>query len=134
MGYNTDFTGEFYFTKELNLSTYKLIEGLLGCDLRERNDIHNPEELTHVDLEFSYEHGSDIPQGLVWDGSEKTYEMTEKLNLIITEARKLDPDFAVHGEMEAHCEDYDEFWKIVVGADGFLRNIEGEMQNIYKED
>ena len=82
MGYSTEFIGELLFTKELKASEIVKIKSFLGQDCRNHPE-WNAKQLTYIDLEFT-----DDFTGLKWDGSEKTYDLVEKVNLIIDIMKK----------------------------------------------
>lgn len=116
MGYSTDFTGELKFSKELKASELAEVKTFLGEDCRnhpEWESLH----LTHIDLELL-----DDFTGLKWDGSEKTYDLVEKVNLIIKRMRKKYRDFSLYGEMSAQGEDFKDRW--------ILRIVDGEAKRI----
>jgi hypothetical protein len=48
--------------------------------------------------------------GLQWDGAEKTYDLIEKVNLIIHEMQKDFPDFGLQGELLAQGESINDRW------------------------
>lgn len=105
MGYSTDFDGCLKFTSVLTGGEQiAKIETFLGEDCR-----NHPEwcqtGLTYIDLELLKDFS-----GLQWDGSEKTYQLVEKVNLIITEMKKEYPDFGLEGKILAQGEDIDDRW------------------------
>lgn len=108
MGYSTDFTGELKFTKELTASQLAKVKSFLGQDCRQHPEWGNT-ELTYIDLEFTVDF-----TGLIWDGSEKTYDLTEKVNLIIENVCKDFPDFGLKGELLAQGENFDDRWALSV--------------------
>ena len=117
MGYSTDFKGILYFTRELSEDEKYGVENFFSEDCR-----NHPEwgrtDLTHIDLCFCNEE-----DGIEWDGSEKTYDLVDKINLIIKEMRKKVPDFELEGKMIAQGEDIDDRWMIVI-EDGFAKETQ----------
>ena len=61
--------------------------------------------LSYIDLQLT-----DDFSGLEWDGSEKTYDLVEKVNLIIENMRLKYPDFGLTGELLAQGEDNGDVW------------------------
>lgn len=118
MGYSTDFTGELKFTKELKAIELAKIKTFLGEDCR-----HHPEwnatNMTYIDLELT----SDF-SGLKWDGSEKTYQLTEKVNLIIDEMKKDYPDFGLTGNLFAQGERIEDRWVLLIDENGKAKKEE----------
>tara|TARA_Y100000310_G_C20685685_1_gene818792 strand:+ start:799 stop:1224 length:426 start_codon:yes stop_codon:yes gene_type:complete len=108
MGYSTDFNGILYFTKGLNRNEKNELEKFLGADCREHPEWKSP-NLTFIDLEFSYDES-----GLEWDGSEKTYDLAEKINLIVKEMKKKFPDFGLVGEMIVQGQEMDDRWLLKI--------------------
>jgi len=75
--------------------------------------------LTYFDLEFEYDENK-IPIGLRWNGCEKTYDLVEKLNIIIVNTRKKFPNFGLKGKMRAKGEDMNDNWYLKIGDDGLV--------------
>lgn len=112
MGYSTEFIGELLFTKELKASEIVKIKSFLGQDCRNHPE-WNAKQLTHIDLELT-----DDFTGLKWDGSEKTYDLVEKVNLIITMMRKDYSDFGLSGSLLAQGEDIHDKWMLSIDNNG----------------
>ena len=108
MGYSTKFKGVLKFTKELTIPQLTKLKSFLGEDCRDHPEWHR-EDLTYIDLKISKDY-----DGLEWDGSEKTYDLVEKTNLIITEMKKDYPDFGLDGSLLAQGEDNGDIWKISI--------------------
>lgn len=108
MGYSTDFTGELKFTKELKATELAKLKTFMGEDCREHPE-WNATNMTYIDLEIS-----DDFSGLKWDGSEKTYDLVEKVNLIISEMKKDFPDFGLEGSLFAQGEDSTDRWVLLI--------------------
>lgn len=112
MGYSTDFNGELKFKNELSASQLAKINSFLGEDCRKHPE-WDAENMTYIDLVLL-----DDFTGIKWDGSEKTYDLDAKINLITREMRKLYPEFEFVGEMVAQGESMDDRWmlKIIDGV------------------
>lgn len=108
MGYTTKFEGELLFTKELIESQLAKLKTFLDKDCREHPEWES-EHLTYIDLELN-----DTFSGLKWTGAEKTYDLTEKVNLVIKEMQKDYPDFGLEGELIADGEGIDDRWVLKV--------------------
>ena len=117
MGYSTDFRGVLSFTKELNVKERTKLRTFLGEDCREHSEWKRT-DLTYIDLKFA-----DDFTGLEWDGCEKTYELVEKINLIIREMKKSFPDFGLVGVMLAQGEDIEDRWQLVI-ENGIAKRVD----------
>lgn len=106
MGYSTQFEGELKFTTDLKASELAELSKFLGADCREHPE-WGASELSYIDLELT-----DDFSGLKWDGSEKTYELVEKINLVIENMQKKYPDFGLTGELLAQGEEVGDIWKL----------------------
>lgn len=109
MGYSTDFTGELKFNKELAASELSELKKFFGEDCRDHPEWDGASGLYYIDLEFN-----DDFSGIRWNGAEKTYDMPECINMIITNMRKKFPSFGLFGEMLAQGEDYDDRWVLTI--------------------
>lgn len=123
MGYSTQFAGELKFTAELNAEQRAKLEAMLGQDCREHPEWDDDQGLTYIDLQMN-----DDGDGLEWDGSEKTYELVEKVNLVIREMRKAMPEFGLTGSMLAQGEDVGDVWELVIGPSGFAERREFQLE------
>ena len=122
MGYNTDFTGEMYFNQELTGKQIAALNEMLGEDCREHPEwLPVAKDLTWIDLEFN-----DDYSGIQWNGSEKSYDMAAKLNLIVAVMRRTCcPDFGFNGKIEARDEEND--YLIKSKEDGFVEEVALEL-------
>lgn len=111
MGYTTKFKGELKFTTKLTPKQLTKIKSFLGEDCRNHPE-WNKNNLTYIDLELL-----DDLSGLKWNGSEKTYDLVEKVNLIIEEMQKEYSQFGLTGKLIAQGEDIEDRWclKIIDG-------------------
>jgi len=112
MWYCTTFTGQLKFPTDMTIPCLTLVKSFLGKDCREHPEWGHP-ELTYIDLTLT-----DDLSGLEWDWSEKTYDLPEKINLIITEVRKHYPNFTLTGQLNAQGEDFDDRWILEFASDG----------------
>lgn len=87
MGYSTNFEGTLKFTDTITIPMMAIVKTFLGEDCRDHVEWERT-DLSYIDLELS----NDLT-GLCWNGSEKTYDLVEKVNLIITEVQKVYPTF-----------------------------------------
>ena len=113
MGYTTQFKGELKFTNELSAKQINTLDKMFKEDSRNHPE-WEVKDLYYIDLEFN-----DDYTGIRWDGSEKTYGMTEIVNLIITQMRKQWPDSGLSGTMVAQGEELEDRWTLTIGDDGF---------------
>lgn len=114
MGYNTDFEGELLFKDNITVPMLADFKKFLGEDCRDHKEWEGAKDFTYVDLELT----SDM-LGIQWNGSEKSYNMVEIINMIIHNMRKKYPEFGFKGgRMEAKGEDFDDRWAIIVLEDG----------------
>ena|ERR1700753_2318022 len=113
MGYNTTFKGELKFTTDLTSKQLAKVKSFLGEDCREHPEWGDT-GLTYIDLVLL-----DDFSGLKWDDcTEKTYDLPEKVNLVIKNMRKEYPDFGLSGKLSAQGEDSDDRW--------FLNMVDGK--------
>jgi hypothetical protein len=108
MGYTTTFKGVLKFKKELTTSALGKLSTFLGEDCRDHPE-WGATHLTYIDLQLTKDF-----QGLEWDGSEKTYELEEKVNLLIEQMQKDFPDFALEGELSAQGEEPQDRWTLSI--------------------
>lgn len=107
MGYNTDYKGEFKFTRELKGSEIARLKSFFGEDCRDHAEWKGAEDLYYINLEFN-----DDFSGIKWDGCEKTDDLTNYINLIFD---NIDiPNFGLSGKMLAQGEDIDDRYEIVI--------------------
>ena len=91
-----------------------VLNSLLGADIRDHPEWNDTEGLTYIDLDSSY----DYYNAIEWNGSEKSYDMAKKINLLTRVMRQSNPDFKLSGMFKAICEDYNEEYMIVLDEDG----------------
>lgn len=78
-------------------------------------------DLTYIDLEITSE-----GDGLQWNCCEKTYDLVDKINLVIDLMRKEFPDFGLSGEMLAQGEERKDKWRILIDSSGYAVKTERE--------
>jgi len=108
MGYDTQSDGILKFKNELTIPQLTKIRTFLGEDCREHPE-WGKTNLTYIDLELSKDYS-----GLKWDGSEKTYDLKDKINLIITEMKKSFPDFELEGHLLAQGDSIEDRYYISI--------------------
>lgn len=108
MGYSTDFLGELKFTTDLTAKQLAKVKSFLGEDCRDHPE-WNTEDLFYVNLELL-----DDFSGLKWDGSEKTNDLDEIVNVVINEMRKEYPDFGLEGKLLAQGEELTDRWLLSI--------------------
>lgn len=111
MGYNTDFKGKLVFVNELTIPQLKKLQSILGEDCRNHKEWTVP-SLTYIDLQLTEDY-----DGIEWNGSEKTYDLALKINVVINEMRKKFPDFALHGTIKAQGEKFEDRYTIFIDRD-----------------
>ena len=107
MGYNTEFQGVLYFTHPLSKEELSQIESMLGQDIRDHLEWKDKKGLTWINLCLT-----DDNSGLMWNGDEKSYDMLDKIELIIRVMRKINPKFGLYGSMLAQGEEIDDRYYI----------------------
>ena len=112
MGYSTEFKGKLNFTTDLTGKQLAKLETYLGEDCRDHSEWGVP-HLSYIDLKLTKDYS-----GVEWDGSEKTYDLEEKINFIITEMKKEYSEFGFMGELLAQGEDIEDRYLIVIDEDG----------------
>lgn len=121
MGYSTSFTGELKFSRPLTGPELAYLKNhVLGQDVRDNilawsdmryriPDVVDFDCLTWIDLELT-----DNFDGLRWDGSEKTYQLVEKVNLVIAIMTVEFGDFRLTGKLLAQGEDIEDRWELIM--------------------
>ena len=118
MGYSTSFSGALKFKKKLTASQIVKVKSFLGEDCRKHPEWGDT-NLSYIDLQLT-----DDFSALEWDGSEKTYNLQDKVNLIIREMKKDDPDFELEGNLLAQGEFIEDKWSLVIESNtAFRRDI-----------
>lgn len=108
MGYSTEFKGELLFTKELKASELAELNKFFREDCRQHPEWGNT-NLSYIALELNKDFN-----GIQWDGSEKTYDLVDKVNLVIENMKKKFPEFGLTGELLAQGEDVGDVWRLVM--------------------
>lgn len=120
MGYTTTFDGILKFKNEVTTSALGKLKTILGEDAREHGE-WGATHLSYIDFEVSEDFS-----GLQWDGSEKSYDMVDKLNLVIKLMREDHPNFALEGQLLASGEDPSDVWHLVVndaGTEAYMKEV-----------
>ena len=117
MGYSTKFLGELRFTNELTAKQIALLSTFMGEDCRCHSE-WDTKDMTFIDLEINNDF-----TGIRWDGSEKTYDLVEKVNFIIKMMQSKFPSFGLTGEIQAQGEGFDDRWILRI-VDGIAVGIE----------
>lgn len=125
MGYHTEFRGALRFNKKLNARQLTSIKQILGQDCRAHPE-WGVKDLTFIDLTLTADNS-----GIVWDGSENTYHMPELVNAVITQMRRLYPNFGLSGAMAAQGDNVGDCWELYISEDGYAKRrdfvFKGEM-------
>lgn len=118
MGCSTDFTGTIKFKDEATAGQLKFISQFMGEDCRQHPD-WNCNGLTHIDLKICDDFG-----GIEWNGSEKTYDLKEKLELISRMTIDQYPHFRFTGELHAQGDEFDDRYVIRAKDDGTFERLD----------
>lgn len=114
MGYNTIFKGELKFTSEPTAKQLSKLNSMFGEDCREHPE-WGRKDLSYIDLLIT-----DDFTGIRWDdGTEKTYNLEQIVNVVLFQMRKEYPDFGLSGFLSAQGEDAEDRWDLFIGDDGF---------------
>lgn len=117
MGYSTDFFGDLKFKNAPSVAELQKLNEFFDEDCREHPEWGNT-NLSYIDLELN-----DDMSGIRWNGAEKTYDLTEKVNLVIKLMKNDFPDFGLVGELIARGEDRSDNWKMVIDETGFAKAV-----------
>lgn len=107
MGYSTQFNGGLLFAKELKATELAYLKTILGEDCRAHPEWEAGTNMTYMDFEFN-----DNFSGLRWNGAEKSYDMEEKVDLIIRLMKEKFGDFELTGFLAAQGEDASDRWTL----------------------
>jgi hypothetical protein len=115
MGYNTTFKGSLTFKHELSVPQLARLQEFFGEDCRDHKEWDAGKEAGYIDLRMSKGY-----TGIEWDDeTEKTYGLTDSVNVIIREMRKELPEFGLEGQLVAQGEEIDDRWHLIIGDDGW---------------
>lgn len=117
MGYNTDFKGRLEIVHPLTEEQITHLDTILDEDCRDHPEWET-DGLYYVDLVLSSN-----AKYLEWNGAEKTYDLDQLVNVVITQMRKKWPEFSLSGEMFAQGENFDDRWILRIEEDGFAHKI-----------
>jgi hypothetical protein len=115
MGYHTEFRGSLRFNTKLTETQLSAIKQILREDCRDHPE-WGAMDLTYIDLALLSDNS-----GIQWDGSEKTYQMPELVNVVITQMRREFPGFGLSGVMTAQGSAVGDLWELYISDDGFAR-------------
>jgi len=133
MGYNTTFSGELKIEPELNSLQRAYLSAMLGQDCREHSEWD--EAYQSIPEEYKSKHDRKVTQltwmdfelrhvdTIAWNGSEKSYDMTTKVNLIIALMREIMPEFSLSGHMDANGEEVGDIWRLEIDDNGWAKTI-----------
>ena len=108
MGHNTNYKGILKFKNGVTGRQLAKLNKYLGEDCRDHDDWDSG-DLTYIDLEIAKDY-----VGLQYDGTEKSYDMIEKINFLIEEMQKTFPEFSLEGKFLAQGEDIDDRYEIII--------------------
>ena len=115
MGYHTEFRGSLRFNTELTETQLSSIKQILREDCRDHPE-WGAMDLTYIDLALLPDYS-----GIQWDGSEKTCNMPELVNVVIRQMRREFPDFGLTGVISAQGSDVGDYWELYISDDGFAK-------------
>jgi hypothetical protein len=118
MGYSTDYSGELKFVVPLSSTELGALNLFMGADPRDHKEWNASNEIGYIDLELTKDFS-----GIKWDGAEKNRGMVEAVNLIVEQMKKIKPDFALTGAMQAQGEDIEDRWSLVIDG-GIAKRVE----------
>lgn len=128
MGYTTEFEGQLTIAPELTTSQLAHLNSILGEEVSDHEEWEKEypflkdEYTNYIALELTKDF-----KGIKWNGGEKFYGSVGAVNVIILEMRKVCPEFALSGKLQASGEDFDDRWFLVIGKDGLA-----EKENIVR--
>lgn len=108
MGYTTKFSGVLKFVNPITPEQILKLQTILGEDCRDHPE-WGARHLSYIDLKITKDSA-----GLQWDGSEKTYDLPEKVNVVIDQMQKEFPEFALTGRLLAQGEEVGDVWHLVM--------------------
>jgi hypothetical protein len=112
MGYTTRFKGNILFNETTTEEAKSFISSFFGEDGRDHPEWGN-ERLTYFDYVFNKD-----KSGICWSGDEKSYDMVEKLQLMIDLTKQKFPEFGFKdGYLLATGESSGDVWFLVVEND-----------------
>jgi hypothetical protein len=115
MGYYTEFRGSLRFTTKLTETQLSFIKQILREDCRDHPE-WDAMNLTYIDLALLPDNS-----GIQWDGSEKTCNMPELVNVVITQMRREFPDFGLSGVISAQGSEVCDCWELYIFDYGFAK-------------
>lgn len=116
MGYTTKFKGVLEFAEPLTQQQHDYLATICnGDDPQDCRDHEGWVEpgtyMCYIDLEMH-------PDGLCWNGAEKTYEMVACVNLVTRLMRERWPEFRLTGSLLAQGDEVGDVWRLQMDSDG----------------
>ena len=109
MWYTTNFEWKLTFVGDVTAKQLAKLKTYLWEDMRDHSDWVNNFNGTYIDYclleDFS---------GIEWNGSEKSYDMVDKLNFVLDEMRKEYPEFSLEWQLNAQWEEIGDRWVLVM--------------------
>ncbi len=112
MGYNTRFRGVLKFTCPMDVEKLQhLAKFLNSADPEDYPDWIIPAgaKKPYIQLRVTKDYS-----GIEWDKSDKFYDATDAVNIILVNMRAKYPEFGLTGSLEAQGEDMIDRWTLVV--------------------
>jgi hypothetical protein len=109
MGYSTEFNGELKFTNELTAPQLEKVKSFCGEYCGDHHEWAFSDGLTWMDIELT-----DDFSGVRWNGSEETYDLVKKINMLTYNMKKEYPDFGLVGKLFAQGEEFDDRWMLAI--------------------
>ena len=109
MWYSTNFEWKLTFVGDVTVKQLQKLNTYLWEDCRSHKDWSACGKYSYINYslleDFSW---------IVWDGSEKSYDMVETLNFVLEEMRKEYPQFSLEWQLNAQWENIDDRWILVM--------------------
>ena len=116
MGYNTDFSGEIRFSRELTKAEQFLIKGMLD-KLSDAQELAEEFRYTAQEHDYYSYHNLRLNEegnAIEWNGGEKTYEMPTSMRVVIHAITCNIPDIIMNGVFLAQGGEIGDVWKLMV--------------------
>lgn len=109
MWYSTHFDWKLTFVGDITVKQLAKLKTYLGEDMRNHPEWENDFGGTYINYSLLEDFS-----GIEWSGSEKSYDMVEKLNFVLGEMRKEYPDFLLEWQLNAQWEDIYDRWILAI--------------------